>query len=196
MQSGMILVNVDEEWSEDKITDEDLKAVLYFKDESRNHQRLSAWNQLDLAVILFNVLLVLSVFLAVYVDFLYLIMFGWGLYVIPISISLLCPKLSHSNLKDYFEHLNRRENLELLFMHESDGVEHKKSARAAVGGQEQAIEVGRAESQDKGNRGLARLQVQDQGKEVAEKLADEFNAFKLKFPEGRHQIKANLLNQP
>ena len=131
----MILVNVDEEWSEDKITDEDLKAVLYFKDESRNHQRLSAWNQLDLAVILFNVLLVLSVFLAVYVDFLYLIMFGWGLYVIPISISLLCPKLSYSNLKDYFEHLNRTENFELLFVHESDGVEHKEKVPGLLFGE-------------------------------------------------------------
>ena len=75
---------------------------------------------------MFNVLLALSIFLAFYVDFLYFIMIGWGLYVIPVSLCLLCPKLNHSNLKDYFEHLNRTENFELLFVHESDGVEHKE----------------------------------------------------------------------
>ena len=33
-------------------------------------------------------------------------------------------------------------------------------------------------------------------REVGEKITREFNAFKLKFPECRHQIKVNLLNQP
>ena len=32
----------------------------------------------------------------------------------------------------HFEHLNRTENLELLFVHESDGVEHKEKVRGLL----------------------------------------------------------------
>ena len=127
MESGTILVNEGERWSQNKITDKDLRAVLYFRSEKRKHQKLTSWSQLDFIIILFNAFLALTIFLAVYVDFLYMIMFGWGLYVVPISISLLCPKLKHENLDYYLGHLNDADNFELLFVHEGDdGVEDRE----------------------------------------------------------------------
>ena len=77
-------------------------------------------------VIFFNVLLVLGIFLVAYADFLYVIMFAWGIYVVPISLSLLSPKLDHQSLKDYINNLNRADNIELLFVHEGNGVEQKE----------------------------------------------------------------------